>query len=736
MKQTAPGSKQETLELLELVTRQMAVAVTRCSRDFHYLWANQAYADWLQRPLDAIVGQHIVDVLGSGAFETLRSHFERVLAGENVSYEQELDLPGIGRRWISANHTPLFDGGTTTGWVAVVFDITERKRAEAIRFQHAVIIESSEDAIISKDLGAIITSWNKGAERIFGYTEEEVVGMPITILIPPELRDEENAILERLRAGGRIEHYETTRIAKTGKLLDVSLIIGPIRDLTGRVTGFSKIARDITERKQADAALKESEQRFRLVADTAPVMIWMSGTDKLCNYFNQPWLEFTGRSLEQELGNGWAEGVHPEDLKRCLDTYITAFDRRDSFRMEYRLLRRDGNYRWILDQGIPRFNADGSFAGFTGSCIDVTERKVAEESLRDMNHTLMQQTALLQSREELLKSFVKNVPAGVAMLDNEMRYLQVSDRWCSDYSVNSSEVLGRSHYELFPNIPRHWKEMHHRALAGETLRCEEDPWVREAGTSWIRWELLPWKTSSGSIGGVVIFAEDITQRKQMEDALSGMSRKLIEAQEQERARIGRELHDDIVQRLSLLTLELEQLQNDPSEVRSRLEALQQQTIDIGKDLRGLSHELHSSKLRYLGVVAAIKGWCMEFAERQRIEVNFRDDVSSAVPLEVGLCLLRVLQEALNNAMKHSGAKRTEVRLTEPSGEIHLIISDSGAGFDVEAAKHDRGLGLASMQERVRTVHGSIVINSKPMGGTSIHVRVPLNSEETPQRVAG
>ena len=141
---------------------------------------------------------------------------------------------------------------------------------------------------------------------------------------------------------------------------------------------FTVIIRDVTESRRAQEALHESEQRFRLVANTAPVLIWMSGPDKLRNYFNQPWLEFTGRSLEAQLGDGWAEGVHPEDLRICLGTYTSAFDRRESFNMQYRLRRNDGEYRWVSDIGVPRFNPDGSFAGYISSCIDVTERKMVE----------------------------------------------------------------------------------------------------------------------------------------------------------------------------------------------------------------------------------------------------------------------------------------------------------------------------------------------------------------------
>ncbi len=271
----------------------------------------------------------------------------------------------------------------------IVSNALERKSAREAQSRHDLIFESSDDAIISENLDGTILSWNASAERLFGYTRAEAVGQSTRLIIPEELWAEEGKILERTRAGERIEHYETTRVTKRDQKLDLSLTISPLRDSTGAVVGSSIIARDITERKHAVQVLRESEERFRLVANTAPVLIWMAGTDKLCTFFNQNWLNFTGRALTEELGSGWASGVHPDDLGQCLETYSAAFDSRRQFEMEYRLRRFDGVYRWLVDLGVPRFESDGTFCGYVGSCVDITERKTSEESLHQLTGRLI-----------------------------------------------------------------------------------------------------------------------------------------------------------------------------------------------------------------------------------------------------------------------------------------------------------------------------------------------------------
>jgi len=270
-------------------------------------------------------------------------------------------------------------------------------------------------------------------------------------------------------------------------------------------------------------------------------------------------------------------------------------------------------------------------------------------------------------------------------------------------------------------------------LSGRAVTPYETVGRRKDGTLVeVSLRISPIVDADGRIVGTSGIARDVTERKRAEAALSAMTRKLVEAQEQERARIARELHDDINQRLALLAVELEQLKNErndlPSEVRVSVQKFGEQATEIAADVQTLSHELHSSKLDYLGVVRAMASWCRDFGERQGLEIDFKSHDVPKLPREISLCLFRVLQEAVHNVAKHCGKKRIEVQLSNTSDEIHLIITDSGEGFDIEAARQSRGLGLTSMQERVRLIGGTIVIVSKPGAGTTIHVRVPFGTE--------
>jgi signal transduction histidine kinase len=211
-----------------------------------------------------------------------------------------------------------------------------------------------------------------------------------------------------------------------------------------------------------------------------------------------------------------------------------------------------------------------------------------------------------------------------------------------------------------------------------------------------------------------------------------MSGKLLEAQEQERARIARELHDDINQRLALLSVEIQRMKEvSPvtyGELRSRMDELGKRTSEISDVVQSLSHELHSSRLEYLGLVSAMKSFCKEFGDKHKVEIDFNSEgIPSGIPPEVSLCLFRVLQEGLHNGLKHSGVRFFEVKLNGSLSEIHLTVRDSGVGFDPELARGSQGLGLVSMQERVRLVKGTISITSRPQSGTEINVRVPLSA---------
>ena len=278
-----------------------------------------------------------------------------------------------------------------------------------------VLFEQTPEAVAVLSPDDRVIRINQEFTRMFGYEPDQVLDRPMNDLIVPEALVESSRAYTRLLAqGGRIE-VETVRRRKDGSEFFISLLAVPVTTPAGKQLVNYAIYRDITDRKGAEERLRESEARFQGLADTAPVMIWMTGTDGLCNYFSKPWLEFTGRTLEQEVGTGWMEGVYPDDVQLCFDGFLPAFHARKPFTMEYRLRRADGEYRWVIESGIPRFTAGGEFAGYIGSNIDITDRKRAE-SLLAGEKRILEMVAKGDSLAEILNAlcrFVEEQAAGV-----------------------------------------------------------------------------------------------------------------------------------------------------------------------------------------------------------------------------------------------------------------------------------------------------------------------------------
>src|SRR5438445_104812 len=274
--------------------------------------------------------------------------------------------------------------------MALSAGVAERGRAEeALRESEARINLAANAA----NLGLWL--WNIRDDKLwvtekwrelFGFADSEPVsfGQLLQMVHPEDRERMKQTVQDMLEHGGGGEHESEYRITRPdGSIRWIAGYGGVELDERGKPAFARGVSRDITLRKQAEEGLRESEERFRTVADAAPVLIWMAGVDKLCNFFNKPWLEFTGRTVEQEMGNGWTEGVHPDDFQSCLKTYVEAFDAREPFVMQYRLRRHDGEYRWLKDDGVPRYDTKKNFTGYIGSCVDITESISKEQALRE-----------------------------------------------------------------------------------------------------------------------------------------------------------------------------------------------------------------------------------------------------------------------------------------------------------------------------------------------------------------
>ncbi|HSB12335.1 MAG TPA: PAS domain S-box protein [Blastocatellia bacterium] len=290
-----------------------------------------------------------------------------------------------------------------------------RDRFEAQAFL-AAIIESSQDAIISKRLDGTIISWNAAAERLFGYTADEAIGQPITLIIPPERHDEEKAIIERLLRGERIEHFETVRMSKSGRRIDISLMISPVRDDSGRIIAASKVARDITDRKLAERALLESEERFRFLAETIPSIVWTAAPDGTITYVNQRWLEYCGLTPGQNSKN-WPELVlHPDDYERCVTAWREALREGKKYEIEVRNRRHDGAYRWFVTRALPLRNGLGQIVSWFGVTTDIHDQKETHERLREMD----------RRKDDFLATLAHELRNPLAPIRNSVQFMRMA----------------------------------------------------------------------------------------------------------------------------------------------------------------------------------------------------------------------------------------------------------------------------------------------------------------------
>jgi PAS domain S-box-containing protein len=328
-------------------------------------------------------------------------------------------------RWVLSQGEPLFRGeGVLEGYVGSCLDITEQRAAEETRSRLAAIVENSDDAIIAKDLNAIITSWNGSAERIFGYTENEVLGKPITIIIPPELRAEEENILRRLRSGERIEHFETVRVTKAGRRVLISLTVSPVKDSSGKIVGASKIARDVTRIRQIEQALRDGEQRMRFALDAANIGTWdwdiesggVHWSENMERIHGQPPGAFAG-TVE-----AFREGIHSDDRERVEQAVQQALQGNGKYHAEYRQAKADGSFSWMEAHGQVTYDSANRPKSMMGVCRDISERKRSEEALREAHEQLearvRERTAELDQAQERLRTLSARL---LQMQDDERR---------------------------------------------------------------------------------------------------------------------------------------------------------------------------------------------------------------------------------------------------------------------------------------------------------------------------
>src|SRR5882724_2261584 len=584
---------------------------------------------------------------------------------------------------------------------------------------------------------------------LFGFTESEPVNFDRVLqVVHPEDRERMKQTVQDMLedGGGGSEHESEYRITRPdGSTRWIAGYGGVELDERGKPAFARGVSRDITKRKIAEEELRESEARFRTVADSAPVLIWMSGPDKLCTFFNKGWLDFTGRTMEQELGKGWTEGVHADDLDHCLEVYGNSFNARQPFTMEYRLRRNDGEYRWLLDNGTPRFASDGAFLGYIGSCIGITERKLAEEKFRLVIDAAPNAMIMVDSAGVI--SFA-NAPAATV------------------FGYSLSELIGRQIETL---IPERFRDRHagyrkgfHSEPSSRAMGAGRDLFGRRKDGSEFPVEvgLNPIHTSEGFF--VLASVIDITTRKQAEFE--------HQRQNMELARVGR------VAVMGELAASLAHEVNNPIGAIVANASAGERLLAAGKigteQLTELLGDIVADGRRAGQVIQGVRNMVRKDAARRALiqigaiirelirivhaDAIGRDvKVTAKVDPDAGqvwgdpVQLLQVLLNLALNALEAMSAMPPDTRHLfiragrDGNGDVLVSVRDTGPGFQRETAEQlfepffstkseGTGMGLAISRSIIEAHGGTLSGENCDGGGACFTVRLPQAKEDNSQ----
>ena len=641
----------------------------------------------------------------------------------------------------------------------------EAEKANALL---AAIVASSDDAIVSKNLDGTITSWNKSAERLFGYMAEEAVGKHITLIIPRERWDEENSIIARLRRGERVDHFETIRRRKDGSTIELSLTISPVRDSTGRIIGASKVARDITQQKRAERALRESEERFRAIVETTPECVTLLARDGSLLQMNSSGLRMIGAScLEAVAGKSIYEMIAPEDRDRfrIFNEGVCAGEKGS---LEFDIVSLNGQRRDMETHSAPLRIAEGTIVQLA-VMRDVTERKRAMERERRITAEALAANAKFRAVFEQTTVF-----AGITTKDGIL--IEANKLSLEACGFRSEDALGLP----FWNTPwwRNFTESQEKIREATPQVAQGVPYREMLRYSWadgaerlVDFTLYPIVDEHGAVIFLHPTGVDVTDIKRVEEnyrqlserlesevaartreleernadvlmqseQLRDLSRQLLRVQDEERRHIARELHDSAGQTLAVLGLSVAQLANKISHAAPELavasKPIQELVQQLQREVRTTSYLLHPPLLDENGLSSALKWYVQGLVDRGVLDIHLEvSETFGRLPGDMELLVFRLVQECLTNIHRHSGSRAAFIRIGRDDNTVTAEIRDEGKGMSTEKLagilSGKSGVGIRGMRERLRHFQGQMTIESDSTG-TKIVASIPM-----PQAVGG